>query len=119
MCGSSPPGRGSSRSGCTAGRSSVPSGLPYKKGVALMPESATRERETLRKIVADVMQLPLAAVPADASSQTIEAWDSLRHLDIVMAIEAATGVNFSTAEIVELTSLERIEAALLRHGWKP
>jgi acyl carrier protein len=71
----------------------------------------------LRKIVADVLQLPLVAVPVDANSQTLEVWDSLRHLDIVMAIEAATGVSFSTAEIVELTSLEKIEAALLRHGW--
>jgi len=84
-----------------------------------MPDSATRERDVLRKIVAEVLQLPLAAVPANANSQTIEAWDSLRHLDIVMAIEAATGVSFSTAEIVELTSLEKIEAALARHGWKP
>jgi len=76
-------------------------------------------REALRKIVADALQLPLEAVPADARSETIEAWDSLRHLDIVMAIEAATNVSFSTAEIVELTSLESIEAALARHGWKP
>ena len=84
-----------------------------------MPESATSSREKLRKIVADALQLPLEAVPADANSDTLDAWDSLRHLDIVMAIESATGVSFSTAEIVELTSLESIEAALARRGWKP
>jgi acyl carrier protein len=84
-----------------------------------MPEAAMNPRDKLRKIVADALQLPVDAVPADAKSETIEAWDSLRHLDIVMAVEAATGVSFSTAEIVELTSLEGIEAALARHGWKP
>jgi len=84
-----------------------------------MPDGATSPREKLRQIVADALQLPLDAVQADAGSETIEAWDSLRHLDIVMAIEAATNVSFSTSEIVELTSLESIEAALGRHGWKP
>jgi acyl carrier protein len=84
-----------------------------------MPEDATNPRDKLRKIVADALQLPLDAVPADAKSETIEAWDSLRHLDIVMAIEGATGVSFSTAEIVELTSLASIDAALARRGWKP
>ena len=82
-----------------------------------MPESAMNSRDRLRKIVADALQLPLEAVPADAKSETIEAWDSLRHLDIVMAVESATGVSFSTGEIVELTSLESIEAALARRGW--
>jgi acyl carrier protein len=105
------------RFGCTAGKLNVPSGSLCRKGVVLMPEGATKEREALRRIVADALQLPLESVPLDAKSQTIESWDSLRHLDIVMAIEAATGVGFSIAEIVELTSLERIEAALLRHGW--
>jgi acyl carrier protein len=63
--------------------------------------------------------MPLEAVPADASSETLEAWDSLRHLDIVMAVESATNIHFPTSEIVELTSLEKIEAALVRRGWRP
>jgi len=77
------------------------------------------QSELVRTIVARALELPLDQVSADASSDTLEAWDSLRHLDIVMAIESATGVSFSTAEIAELTSLESIEAALARRGWKP
>jgi acyl carrier protein len=84
-----------------------------------MSDAATNSREKLRKIVAGALQLPPEGVPADAKSETIEAWDSLRHLDIVMAVESATGVSFSTAEIVELTSLEKMEASLVRHGWNP
>jgi acyl carrier protein len=76
-------------------------------------------REILRKLVADSLQLPLAAVPPDASAETLEDWDSLRHLDIVMAVESATQITFSTAEIVSLTSLEKLEQALLARGWKP
>ncbi|HZZ26616.1 MAG TPA: acyl carrier protein [Pirellulales bacterium] len=75
--------------------------------------------EFLRKLVAETLQLPLDAVPTDASSETLEAWDSLRHLEIIMAVEAATNIVFPTDEIVELTSLDQLHAALIRHGWKP
>jgi acyl carrier protein len=75
-------------------------------------------REMLRKLVADALQLPLEQVPANASSETLEDWDSLRHLDIILAVESATNVKFPTAEIVELTSLEKLEAALANRGLK-
>jgi acyl carrier protein len=65
-------------------------------------------REVLRKLVADALQLPLSEVPADASSETLEAWDSLRHLDIILSVESAANIKFATAEIVELTSLEKL-----------
>ena len=89
------------------------SGLSSKKGARLV------NRELLRKLVAETLQLPLDQVPADASSETLEAWDSLRHLDIILAVEATTKIRFPTAEIVELTSLDKLEAALVRRGWKP
>jgi acyl carrier protein len=76
-------------------------------------------RETLRQIVAEALQLPLDQVPLSASSETLEAWDSLRHLDIILAVESATGIKFPTAEIVELSSIVKLEDALARHGWKP
>jgi acyl carrier protein len=73
-------------------------------------------REALRKLVADALQLPLAEVPTTASSETLEAWDSLRHLDIILAVESAANIKFATAEIVELTSLEKMVAALAARG---
>ncbi len=75
-------------------------------------------REMLRKLVAETLQLAPDQVPPNASSETLEAWDSLRHLDIILAVESATGIKFPTAEIVELTSLPKLEDALARHGWK-
>src|SRR3974377_1610182 len=66
--------------GCTAVKLNVPSGSNYAKGIVVMPEGATNSRDKLQKIVADALQLPVDAVPADAKSETIEAWDSLRHL---------------------------------------
>ncbi len=76
-------------------------------------------RELLRKIVADALKVPLSEVPPDASSDTLESWDSLRHLEIIMAVESATRISFATSEIVSLTSLEKLEQALIARGWKP
>lgn len=70
--------------------------------------------EILREIVADVLKLPLEQVPDDASADTLEAWDSLKHLDIVLAVEMKTGVKFKTDEIPQLTSLEKLEATIER-----
>jgi acyl carrier protein len=75
--------------------------------------------EQLRTIVANALRISPEALADDAESETIEAWDSLSHLDVITAIESATKIHFSTAEIVEMTSLRKIEAALVRHGWKP
>ena len=76
-------------------------------------------REFLRKIVADALKVPLSEVPPNASSDTLESWDSLRHLEIIMAVESATRISFATSEIVSLTSLEKLEQALTARGWKP
>jgi acyl carrier protein len=76
-------------------------------------------QEFLRKIVADALKVPLSEVLPNASSDTLENWDSLRHLEIIMAVESATRISFATSEIVSLTSLEKIEQALVARGWKP
>jgi acyl carrier protein len=41
-------------------------------------------------------------------------WDSLAHLNLILAIEAEFGVAFATAEIPELRSLRKIRARLER-----
>jgi acyl carrier protein len=73
----------------------------------------------LRDLVADVLQMPVDELPEDANADDLEAWDSLKHLDIVLALEEKTGVKFQTDEIPQLTSLARLEAALTAHGWTP
>ncbi|MEQ9095016.1 MAG: acyl carrier protein [Phycisphaerales bacterium] len=64
-----------------------------------MPESTL---ETTCQIIGDALGLP--PVPEDASPESIEAWDSIAHLNIVMALEGAFGVTFDPDEIPELVS---------------
>ncbi len=70
----------------------------------------------LRQVVADVFGLEPDRVRGDTSIDTVEAWDSLRHLNLVVALEAEFGVAFSPEEIVELVSVDIIALTLKEKG---
>ena len=69
-------------------------------------------RDRLRSIIAAELEVPLDSVPLDASAETFQPWDSLGHMRIVVAVEEQLGVRFATAEIAELTSIDKLVAAL-------
>ncbi|NCT83904.1 MAG: acyl carrier protein [Comamonadaceae bacterium] len=51
-------------------------------------------------------------VNADTSVHNTPQWDSLRHIEVIFAVEDATGVQFDEAELGELDSVARIVAAI-------
>jgi len=69
-------------------------------------------RERLRTLVGEVFDVPSADVPEDASPETMSDWDSLRHLELMLALEMEFGVQLATETIPELTSLDAIEEFL-------
>ena len=66
----------------------------------------------LSGIIIETFNLPQNTKTNDLSSDNLEAWDSLGHLNLIMAIEELFDVRFSTAEIPELISFRAIENAL-------
>jgi len=66
----------------------------------------------LRTVVAEVFGVPAEVIDANTSTQTQSRWDSLRHMNLVFALEDHYGVRFSDEEIPALTSVAAIEAAL-------
>jgi acyl carrier protein len=69
-------------------------------------------RDRLRSIIAAELEVPLDTVPTDAGAETFQPWDSLGQMRIVVAIEEQLGVRFATAEIAELTSIDKLLGAL-------
>lgn len=59
--------------------------------------------EKVRNVAKDVFGA--ATLPDDASMESVEAWDSVNHLNFVMALEAAFGINLDPADIERMTSL--------------
>jgi acyl carrier protein len=70
----------------------------------------------IRSIVAATFGVPVAQITDQTSSDTIESWDSMNHLHLVVALEAEFGVSFEPERAVEMTSLRAIEQALVALG---
>jgi acyl carrier protein len=68
--------------------------------------------DRVRRIVADVFEVPLDQVRPDSSPDNVPTWDSLRHLNMVLALEQEFGVDFRPEEIEQLLSVELIAALL-------
>ena len=70
---------------------------------------------TVIDTVATVLQMPANAVAADATRADLPGWDSLKHVEIVFALEDATGVQFGEAEMAGLDGIARIVDVVAQH----
>ncbi len=70
----------------------------------------------LREVMGDVFGLPPEAITEDASIDSIDAWDSLKHLNLVLALEERFGISFTEQETVEILNFELIRTVLTEHG---
>jgi acyl carrier protein len=61
--------------------------------------------DKVRQAVADVFGVPMSELTADSSPQTVEAWDSMGHLNLVLALEQSFGVQLSPEDIAGMTSV--------------
>jgi acyl carrier protein len=64
--------------------------------------------QRVQRIAADVFSVPLAQINAESSADTIESWDSLQHLNFVLAVEQEFGVQFTPEEIEKLISVNTV-----------
>lgn len=76
------------------------------------------QREFIETRVIAILSMILK-VPVDsiATREALAQWDSLKHIEIVFAIEDELGIQFSEAELAELDSVASIvDAAMGRHA---
>lgn len=67
-------------------------------------------RDRIYAIVSKVFKVPLAAVDDQSSPDTIDSWDSLQHLQLILALEEEFGVQFSIDEISAMQTVASIAA---------
>jgi acyl carrier protein len=70
--------------------------------------------DRVRRIAADVLEVPIAQVTVDSSSEKIETWDSVHHLNLVLALEQEFNLQFEPEEIDEISSIKNILAVIER-----
>jgi acyl carrier protein len=62
----------------------------------------------IRKVLASVLGMPIDRIHDDSSVETVEEWDSLKQINLIMALEEEFSVRFEDDDVMELTSLDRI-----------
>jgi acyl carrier protein len=66
----------------------------------------------LKQIVANVLGVDEHRLSEQSNSQNTPQWDSLRHIEVIFAIESAYHVRFSMPEITGLKNLGDIRSLL-------
>ena len=68
------------------------------------------------KIVSQVMDVPAEQIQMDSSPDTVESWDSLKHMNLILALEEEFNMTFSDEEIIEMLSVKIIIETLKKKG---
>jgi acyl carrier protein len=59
-----------------------------------------------------VLGVAVGDLTDESSVDSVESWDSLNHLNVVMAIEEAFGVQLSADDVIEMRSIATIREIL-------
>lgn len=68
--------------------------------------------DRVRGIAADVLEVSLAQVGPDSSSESVGTWDSVHHLNLVLALEQEFNLQFEPEEIDQMGSVAHIVALI-------
>ena len=74
--------------------------------------------EILKEIFQDVFDDEDIVVDAETNSDTIEDWDSLEHINLVVAIEKAFGLKFSMDEVTGMKNVGEMVEIIKSRGTK-
>jgi acyl carrier protein len=69
----------------------------------------------VRTILADVFGMELDQVDATTSTDTVEKWDSLHHLTLVLALEEEFDIQLDDEETVAIVTFPLITAVVRDH----
>lgn len=72
--------------------------------------------EKLSRIILDALRLKAFPLKKGTRSFEVPGWDSLSHVTVIMAVEDAYNLQFSTGDIVALNSVGDLEQLVKRSG---
>ena len=64
--------------------------------------------ERLKEVIGDVLDLDPGSIDASTTKDTTDSWDSLNHINLVVALEQEFQVSFDVAEIESMQTFTDI-----------
>jgi acyl carrier protein len=66
--------------------------------------------EQVCNVASDIFGIPANRITAESSPETIENWDSMQHLNLVLAIEEKFGVQLDPEDIEQMKNIGAVAA---------
>lgn len=66
-------------------------------------------KERIKQVMSAVFEIPVEHINEDSSSDSIETWDSLHHLNLILALEEEFNVIIPDEEVGNLVNYKLIE----------
>lgn len=60
------------------------------------------------EVISKVMKVPIEKLSIESSPDTLEEWDSLSHINLIMSLEDEFNIQFSEEQIIEMLNVELI-----------
>lgn len=74
------------------------------------------EEKKVKEVLANVFKIKIENIDEATSMDTVQEWDSLNHLKLILALEDELDISFLEEETVEILSFELIKEVLKEHG---
>ncbi len=69
--------------------------------------------DRIKNIMSAVFEIPEEQIKDNSSPDTIESWDSLKHMNLIIALEEELEVEFTDNEIFEMMDYKSIESIII------
>jgi len=73
---------------------------------------STDYKNRIYSVMSTVFEIPLSMINEDSSSDTIETWDSLKHLTLILALEEEFCITIPDEEVGGLVNYKLIEITI-------
>ena len=70
----------------------------------------------VENVLSEVLQMPVTAITEDLTMKDVDAWDSLKHMELIVALEQSFDIQLSFDEIVAMQSVSQIKRVLRERG---
>lgn len=68
--------------------------------------------DRIYRVISDVMGVPLEEINDNSSPDSIEAWESLSHINLILALESEFSVSLDPEDVMEMQSVSLIRTIL-------
>ena len=68
--------------------------------------------QKVKELLAEVLQMPSAAITDELAMKDVDAWDSLKHIELIVSLEQTFDLQFTFDDIVAMQSVRDINRIL-------